>query len=104
MGKRDGTILALKSLAASAAQNYRGISAPVEQNHHLLFLGEALLDLGSQFARDDLLVPSFLEFLPHVDDFNFGQRALLDAVRQLDERVLVLLGVVVGLQRRRRGT
>ena len=41
---------------------------------------EALFDFGGQFARNDLLVAGFLELLPHVDDFDFGQRTLFNAV------------------------
>ena len=42
----------------------------------------------------------FLELLAHVDDFDFGQRPLLHAIGQLDQRILVLLRIEIGLQRR----
>ena len=84
MGERDGAVPAFELLAAGAAEDDRRISAAVEQDHDLLFTVEALFDFGGEFARDDLLVPGFLELLAHVDDFDFGQRALLDAVGQFD--------------------
>ena len=90
MGERDGAVLAFEFLAASAAQDDGRISAAVEQHHDLLFAVEALSDFGRQLARDDLLVAGFLELLAHVDDFDFGQRTLLDAVGQFDQRILVL--------------
>jgi hypothetical protein len=49
-------------------------------------------------------VAGFLEFLPHVDDLDFGQRALLHAVGQLDQRVFIFLRVEIGFQRGRRRT
>ncbi len=101
MGERDGAVLAFEFLAAGAAENDGGISAAVEQDHDLLFAVEALFDFGSEFARDDLLLAGFLEFLAHVDDFDFGQRALLDTIGEFDERVFVLLRVEIRLQRRR---
>ncbi len=101
MGERDGAVLAFEFLAAGAAQHDGRISAAVEQHHDLLFAVETLLDFGRQLARDDLLVPGFLELLAHVDDFDFRQRTLLHAVGQLDQRILILLGVEIRFQRRR---
>ena len=101
MGQRDGAVLAFELFAAGAAQDDRRISAAVEQDHDLLFALEAFFDFFGQLARDDLLVSGFLKLLPHVDDFDFGQRALLHAVGQFDQRVLVLLRVEIGLERRR---
>jgi hypothetical protein len=100
MGERDSAVLTFEFFAAGPAENDGRISAAVEQDHDLLFTFEALLDFGSQFARDDLLLASFLELLTHVDDFDFGERALLDAVGQLDQRVLVFFRVEIGFQRR----
>ena len=101
MGERDGAVLAFEFLAAGAAEHDGRISAAVEQDHDLLFAVEALFDFGGKFARDDLLVAGLLKFLAHVDDFDFGQRTLFDAIGQFDQRVLVLLRVEVGLERRR---
>ena len=82
-------------------KHHRRISAAVEQHHDLLFFLQPLADLLGQFARDDLLLAGLLKFLPHVDDLDFGQRTLLDAVGQLDQRVFIFLRVVIGLERRR---
>ncbi len=101
MGERDGAVLTFEFLAAGAAEDDRRISAAVEQDHDLLFAVEALFDFGGQLARDDLLLAGFLEFLAHVDDFDFGKRTLFDAIGEFDERVFVFLRVEVGLQRRR---
>ena len=101
MGERDGAVLAFKLLAAGAAEHDRRISAAVEQHHDLLFAVEALFDFGGELARDDLLVTGFLKLLAHVDDFDFGQRTLLDAIGQFDQRVFIFLRVEVGLERRR---
>ena len=101
MRHRDGAVLALQRLAAGAAQHHRRISAPVEQHHDLLFMFQPLADFLRQLARDDLLVSGFLELLAHVDDFDFRQRTPLHAIRQLDQRILVFLGVEVRLQRGR---
>jgi len=101
MGKSDGAVLAFKLLAAGAAQDDRGVSAAVEQDHDLLFTLEALFDFGGEFTGNDLLVAGFLKLLPHVDDFDFGKRTLLDAVGQLDQRVFILLRIEIRLQRRR---
>ena len=104
MSEGNGAVLALQSLAAGAAQHHGRISAAIEQDHDLLFAVEALFDLRGEFARDDLLVAGFLEFLAHVDDFDFRQRTLLDAVGQLDQRVFIFLRVEIRFQRRRRRT
>ena len=45
----------------------------------------------------------FLELDPHVDNFYFGQRPLLYAIGNLDQRIFVLFRVEVGLERRRGG-
>ena len=42
-----------------------------------------------------------LELLTHVEDFDFGQWALLDALRQFQQPILALYRVVVCLQRGR---
>jgi hypothetical protein len=104
MSERDGAVLAFERLAAGAAQHHRRISPAIEQNHDLLFAVEALFDLRGEFARDDLLVAGFLEFLPHVDDLDLGQRTLLHAVGQLDQRVFIFLRVEIRFQRGRRRT
>ena len=98
---RNGTVLALQRLAASATQHHRRISAPVEQHHHLLFFLQPLADFLRQFARDHLLLAGFLKLLPHVDNLDFGQRTHLHAVRQLDERIFIFLRVVIRFERRR---
>ena len=84
MGERDGAVLAFELFAAGSAEHDRRISAAVEQDHDLLFAVETLFDLGGEFARDDLLVAGLLKLLAHVDDFDFGQRALLHAVGEFD--------------------
>ena len=45
----------------------------------------------------------FLELHPHVDDFYFGQRPLLYAIGNLNQRVFVLFCIEIGLERRRGG-
>ena len=101
MGERDGAVLAFELLAASAAEHDGRISAAVEQHHDLLFALEPLFDFGGEFARDDLLVAGLLELLAHVDDFDFGQRTLLHAIGQFDQRIFIFLRVEIRLQRRR---
>src|SRR5580704_5973842 len=80
VGKSDGAILALELFSAGAAEDDGGISAAVEQDHDLLFAFKTIFDLGGELAGDDLLVAGFLELEAHVHDFDFGQRALLDAI------------------------
>ena len=43
--------------------------------------------------------PGLLKFEAHVDDFDFGQRTLLHAIGEFDQRVFVFLGVVIRLER-----
>src|SRR5512141_1629550 len=85
MGERNGAVLAFKFLAASATENYRRISAPVEQDHDLLLAFEAVLDFVSELARDDLLAAGLLELHAHVDDFDFGERALFHTIRKFNQ-------------------
>ena len=99
VGKGDGAVLAFQSFAAGAAQHHRRISAAIEQHHDLFFAVKAFFDLRGQLARDHLLVAGLLEFLPHVDDLDFRQRALLHAVGQLDQRVFIFLRVEIRFQR-----
>ena len=101
VGERDGAVLAFEFLAAGAAEDDRGISAAVEQDHDLLFAVEPLFYFGGEFARDDLLMAGLLELLAHVDDFDFGQRALFYAIGQFDQRIFIFLCVEIRLQRGR---
>jgi hypothetical protein len=88
VGERDGAVLAFQFFAAGSAEDDWGITAAVEQDHDLLFAVETTFDFGGQFAGDDLLMASFLELLAHVDDFDFGEWAPLDAIGEFDERIL----------------
>ncbi len=94
---RDSAVLTFKFLSARAAQNDRRVPAAVEENHHLLAFFETFADFLGEFARDHLLLPGFLKLLAHVDDLDFRERPFLDAIGQLDERVLMFLGVVIRL-------
>ena len=99
VSERNGAIAAFQLLAAGTAKHDGGVSATVEQHHHLLPALETGCNLLREFAGDYLFMAGFLELHPHVDDFHFGQRALLDAIGNLDQRVFVLFGVEVGLKR-----
>jgi hypothetical protein len=46
-----------------------------------------------------LFVAGLLEFLAHVDDFDLRERALFNAVGQLDKRILIFLRVEIRLER-----
>src|ERR1700722_812910 len=46
----------------------------------------------------------FLKFQSHVDDLDFGQRTLFDAVGEFDKRVFIFLRVEIRLERWRSGT
>ena len=97
MSHRHGAILALQGLAAGAAQHHGRISAAIEEDHDLLFFLQALTNFFRQLARNDLLFACFLKLLAHIDDLDFGQRTLLDAVGQLNQRIFIFLGVVIRL-------
>ena len=103
MSHGNGAVLALHRVAAGAAENECRIAAAVQQQHDLFPARQAFADVAGELARDELFVAGFAELFAHVENFNFGQRAALDAIRQLDQGVLARARVVVGLQRRRRG-
>ena len=84
MRERDGAILALEGFATRATEHERRVAAAIEQDHHLLAAVQPLFNFLGQLARDHLLMTGFLEFLPHVDEFDFRQWPLLHSIRQLD--------------------
>ena len=77
------------------------IAAPVEQHHDLLVALQPLADFFHQLARQNFVLLGALKLRPHVEDFDLGQRPLLDALGQFHQPVLALLRVVIGLERRR---
>src|SRR3982751_4589468 len=95
MGKGNGTIAALELFTAGTAQDDWRISAAIEQYHGLLVSLKAQPDLFDELARDDLLVAGFLKLLPHVDEFHFRQRPLLDPIGHFDECVAMLLRIEI---------
>ena len=101
VSERDGAVLAFELFPAGAAEDDWRISSAVEQDHDLLFAVEAFFDFGGEFAGDDLLVSGFLKLLAHVDDLDFGERALLDTIGEFNECVFVFLCVEIGFERRR---
>ena len=50
---------------------------------------------------EELFLAGLLKLAPHVDEFNFRQGAILDAIIHLDARVLALHGVLPALKRGR---
>src|ERR1039458_417230 len=96
VGERNGAILALQLFSAGPAEDSEGVAAAVEQDERLLAAFERLAGLVHKRPREELLLAGFLELLPHVDDFDFGQRAIHDAVAHIDARVLPRSRVPVG--------
>jgi hypothetical protein len=101
VGERDGAILALQLFSAGAADDGEGVAAAVEQDERLLAPVQGSLRLLHKRPREELLLPRLLEFAPHIDNLDFGQRAVHDAVAHLDARVFALRGVLPAFQRRR---
>src|ERR1700735_536482 len=99
MSERDSAVLALERFPTGAAQHHRGIPAAIEQYHDLFLAFEPLFDLGSEFARNNLLAAGLLEFLAHVDNLDFRQGTALHAIGQVYQRVLIFLGVEIRFQR-----
>ena len=87
--------------AAGAADHREGIAAAVEQNDRLLAAFERLARLLDQRAREELFLPGLLKLAAHVDQFDFGQRAVLDAIVHLDARVFALHRVLPAFKRGR---
>ena len=101
MSESDGAVFAFQPFAAGAAHHDKGVAAAIEQDDGLLAARESGLGLRDQTAREELLLPGLLKLLPHVDQLDLGQRALVHALRHLDQRVAATLGVVPALERRR---
>ena len=99
--KCDRAIAALKFFAAGPAQDYRRIPAPVQQHHSLFFALQPQPNLPDQLPRDHLFSAGFLKLLPHIDEFDFRQRTLLNPVRHFDQCIAILLGIEIRFQRRR---
>ena len=83
-GHGDRAVLALKRLATGAAQDYRRISAAVEQNHGLLAAFQALGDLFYQRPGKELIIASSLELKLHVHDLNLRQGTPLHPLLQFN--------------------
>ena len=97
-GQGDGAVDALDALAAGAAGDEARKAAPVQQQHGLLAALEARADGLQEPAREGGLLARFQELGPHVQDLDLGHGAPLDALGQLQQRVLAALGVVAALQ------
>src|SRR5215831_12216109 len=95
----DCAVPALELLAAGTADDGKGVAAPVEQNDGLLAALEGLSCLLDERAGEKLLLASLLKFPAHIDQFDFGQRTILDAVVHLDPGVLAKRGVLPALER-----
>ena len=78
---RDRAVLALDLFAAAPAHHGERISAPVQQNDHLLAAIERGLRLLDQPPREDLLLPRLAKLLAHVDQLDRRQRTLHHACR-----------------------
>src|SRR5438046_10673703 len=65
VGKGNSAIPALHGLAAGAAEDDRGVSAPVQQDHGLLVAFQALAHLLRQLPGTDALFPGPLKLRPH---------------------------------------
>ena len=104
VGERDGAVLALHGLAARAAEDDGRVAATVQQHHGLLAAGKALADGLRESAGKEhfLFFILLLEFETHIEDLDFGERTLLHPLAQLNQLILPLLCVVIGLKRRRR--
>ena len=102
MRECDGAVLALELFTAGAADDGKGVAAAVEEDDGLLAAVESLARLVDQGAGEELLLPGLLKLAAHVDEFDFRQRAVLDAVVHLDARVFALHGVLPAFERGRR--
>lgn len=100
--ERDGAVLALELFAAGAADDGERVAAAVKQDNGLLAALQCSLGLLDERAREEIFLAGLLEFTTHVDELDFGQRAVHHALAQLDAAVLALCGVLPAFERRRR--
>ena len=100
IGHGNAAIDALDAGAATAAQDRPGIAAAVDQNESLRFVGEALLDSSVKRRRYRAGLVRLLKILAHIDDFDAGERTVLDARGDSNQFVFSAESVVVGFKGR----
>ncbi len=101
IGQRQVAELAALHEAARRAMDVRREAAAVEQQHHLAAILERLTHRVVQRVAHRAETPLGRSLVAQINDDDIGQRAVEDALRQFEQRVLAALGVVEALQRRR---
>ena len=103
-GERDAAIRTVPRFAASAAQERSRESATVEKQNGLLVLLKPARDRRAQLfgenRGDFFLSPRE----PQIDDPHQRHLAIVHALRQIQQPIFPLNGVVITLERRRRGS
>ena len=101
MREGDGAIVALQFVAAGAAHDDEGIAAPIQQQHGLFAATERRFNFLRHCAGEQGFLAGLGKFLAHVDQRNFRQGAIADALLQREQRIFATLDVGPRLQRRR---
>lgn len=101
VGERDGAVLALQLLPAGAADDSERVAATVEQNERLFSSIEGPASLINKRAGEELVLTCLLKLAAHVDEFDFGQGAILDAIVHFDACVFALCRILPAFERRR---
>ncbi len=93
MRERDGAIFALELFAAGAAHDDEGIAAAIQEQHGLFAAAEGRFDFFDEGAGEQVILAGLGEFLAHVDERNFWERPLADALLDSEQGIFSALGV-----------
>ena len=102
VGQRHAAIRALGNEAAVGALQRRRPTAPVEEEHHLLFFLEPLQDRLAQLRRENTDALLLARHTAHIDHAHERHVYVVHPLGEREQAVLAPLHVVVTLHRRRR--
>ncbi len=104
VGHGYAAVDALDGSAATAAENRPGIAAAVDEDQRLSLEGKTFGNGVAEDRGEGAGLVSLLKFLAKIDDFDRGERAILDTIGNGEELIFAGNGVVIGLQRGSGGT